>query len=53
MDDLEGRVESYDIGVKRDLAQEISDLESAEVVEQELRALKAKRGDKKATSKDQ
>jgi phage shock protein A len=53
MDDLEGRVESYDIGVKRDLAQEISDLESAEAVEQELRALKAKRGDKKTASKDQ
>ena len=46
MDDLEGRVESYDMGVKRDLAQEISDLESAEAVEKELTALKARRAEK-------
>jgi phage shock protein A len=46
MDDLEGRVESYDMGGRKDLAQEISDLESSESVEQELRALKAKRAEK-------
>lgn len=43
MDDLEGHVESYDLGGKKDLAQEISDLESAEDVERELRTLKSRR----------
>ncbi len=43
MDDIEGRVESYDLGAKRDLQQEFSDLESAEAVEQELRDLKSKK----------
>ncbi|MEE8092697.1 MAG: phage shock protein PspA [Gammaproteobacteria bacterium] len=43
MDDIEGRVESYDIGAKPDLQQQFSDLESAEAVEQELRDLKSKK----------
>ncbi len=43
MDDIEGLVESYDLGAKQDLQQEFSDLESAEDVEQELRDLKAKK----------
>lgn len=43
MDDIEGRVESYDLGAKQDLQQEFSDLESAEAVEQELRDLKSKK----------
>jgi phage shock protein A len=43
MDDLEGRVEAYDLGDRRDLRQEFSELESADAVELELRALKAKR----------
>lgn len=43
MDDLEGRVEAYDLGAKKGLRQEISELESAEAVEQELTAMKAKR----------
>jgi phage shock protein A len=45
MDDLEGHVEAYDLGAKKDLRQEISELESAEAVEQELTAMKAKRRD--------
>lgn len=45
MDDLEGRVEAYDLGAKKGLRQEISELESAEAVEQELTAMKAKRRD--------
>jgi phage shock protein A len=45
MDDLEGRVEAYDLGTKKDLRQEISDLEAEEAVEQELTAMKAKRRD--------
>jgi phage shock protein A len=43
MDDLEGHVESFDLGTKKDLKQEISDLESEEVVEQELKELKTRR----------
>lgn len=41
MDDLEGQVESYDMGQKT-LAEEIEDLESNERIDEELRALKAK-----------
>jgi phage shock protein A len=44
MDDIEGHVEAYDLGGgKKDLAQEISDLESADAVEHDLNELKAKR----------
>ncbi len=43
IDGLEGRVEAYDIGTKKDLNQEFSDLESAEAVEQELQDLKSRR----------
>lgn len=43
MDHLEGHIESYDLGGKRDLAQEISDLESEDAVESELQALKNER----------
>ncbi|HMB74241.1 MAG TPA: phage shock protein PspA [Gammaproteobacteria bacterium] len=42
MEDLEGHVESYDLG-KRSLADEITNLESEEAVEQQLAELKAKR----------
>lgn len=45
MDDLEGRVEAYDLGARKDLRQEFSDLESAEAVERELTEMKAKRLD--------
>jgi phage shock protein A len=48
MDDIEGHVESYDLGGKKDLAQEISELESEDAVESELRALKSKRAGKSA-----
>lgn len=53
MDDIEGHVESYDLGGKKDLAQEISDLESSEAVEQELRELKEKRAAKKPSAEKQ
>ncbi len=43
IDGLEGRVEAYDLGAKKDLNQEISDLESAEAVERELQDLKSRR----------
>ncbi|MEQ8486783.1 MAG: phage shock protein PspA [Pseudomonadales bacterium] len=41
MDDLEGQVESYDMGQKT-LAEEIEDLEANERIDEELRALKAR-----------
>jgi phage shock protein A len=43
VDDLEGRVEAYDLGIKKDLHQEFSDLESADAVQKELEELKSKR----------
>jgi phage shock protein A len=57
MDDLEGHVEAYDmggkgLGAKQDLAQEFSDLESAEAVERELDALKSKLAEKKARTQE-
>jgi phage shock protein A len=41
MDDLEGQVESYDLG-RRTLSDEIADLEADEAIGRELEALKAK-----------
>jgi phage shock protein A len=43
IDGIEGRVESYDIGGRKDLNQEFSDLESADAVEAELQDLKSRR----------
>jgi phage shock protein A len=45
MDDLEGRIEAFDLGARKDLRQEFSELESAEAVEQELTAMKVRRRD--------
>lgn len=42
MDDVEGRVEAYDLGLKRDLKDQFVSLEAEETIEKELRALKAK-----------
>lgn len=42
MEDLEGRVEAYDLGGKKDLRGEFEDLVSEESVEQELKDLKAR-----------
>jgi len=47
IDGLEGHVEAYDLGTKKDLAQEFSDLESEDEVEEELQELKTKRAGKK------
>ncbi|MGD8339976.1 MAG: phage shock protein PspA [Gammaproteobacteria bacterium] len=53
MDHIEGQVESYDLGTKRGgLAQEISDLESQEVVEIELEELKSRRAGKGSKGAD-
>jgi phage shock protein A len=43
MDDIEGHVEAFDLGNKKDLAQEISELESSESIERELSEMKSKR----------
>jgi len=52
MDHIEGHVESYDLGGKRDLAQEISDLESEDAVARDLQALKNKRADPTSNQTD-
>ncbi len=42
LDNLEGEVESYDLGRGKTLAEEISELEASQAVEQELEELKAR-----------
>lgn len=44
MEDLEGRVESYDLGQRKDLGREFDSLESQEAVEAELAELKRRVG---------
>ena len=53
INDLEAHVESYDIGAKKDLKHEFSELESSEAVEKELEALKAARAGRKRDTADQ
>jgi phage shock protein A len=43
VDEIEGRVEAYDLGARKSLHQEFSELEASEAVEQELAALKSRR----------
>ena len=43
IDDLEAHAESYDLGVKKDLKDEFTDLENEDAVAKELRDLKSKR----------
>jgi len=47
VDDLEAHAESYDLGVKKDLKDEFSELETEDAVAQELRELKSKRATQK------
>ncbi len=42
MEGMEGRIESYDLGAKKDLRREFDDLESEESIEAELASLKKK-----------
>jgi phage shock protein A len=51
IDDLESHAESYDLGNKKDLRQEFSDLESEDAVAKELRELKSRRADQKREAK--
>lgn len=51
IDDVEGRVESYDMGLPKDLNHEFASLEAEESVKEELDALKRRvAGDRPATS---
>lgn len=43
MESVEGQVEAYDLGLKKDLHHEFSELESEDAVEMEFRELKSKR----------
>lgn len=42
MEGMEGRIEAYDMGLKKDLSKEFSDLETSESINAELKELKAK-----------
>lgn len=46
MDDVEGRVEAYDLGLKKDLRETFASLESEESVEKELSELKTRMASK-------
>ncbi len=48
MDDVEGRVEAYDLGLQKDLASQFHGLESDEKVSEELEALKKRLAGKPA-----
>ncbi|HVJ28722.1 MAG TPA: PspA/IM30 family protein, partial [Gammaproteobacteria bacterium] len=47
IDDIEAHVESYDLGGKKSLKDEFSELENEDAVAQELRELKSKRAGQK------
>jgi phage shock protein A len=48
LDEIEGRVDVYDLGRKKSLNEEFGDLEASAAVETELSELKAKLGQKAA-----
>ncbi len=48
LDRIEGETEAYDLGKGRTLAEEITDLETEEAIQKELKALKSKMSKKKA-----
>jgi phage shock protein A len=52
IDDLEAHAESYDLGGKKDLKSEFSDLETEDAVAKELRELKSKRAAQKRGSNE-
>ena len=52
MEHLEGRVEAYDLGQKKDLKDQFASLESEDAVAQELRELKSKRAGQKRGSNE-
>lgn len=52
IDDVEGRVEAYDLGLPKDLNHEFASLEAEESVNQELDALKARVAAERTASRD-
>jgi phage shock protein A len=50
METVEGRVEAYDLGLKKDLSHQFNSLESEEKVEAELVELKQRIGETKSAS---
>ena len=52
IDDLEAHAESYDLGSKKDLKSEFSELETEDAVAKELRELKSKRAGQKRGSNE-
>ncbi len=52
LENMEGKVEAYDLGKQRDLDREFADLETDEHVEAELAALKARMSSEKVTDKE-
>lgn len=51
LDRMEGETEAFDLGKGRTLAEEITDLETEEAIQKELKALKSKVSKKKAPAK--
>lgn len=51
LDRMEGEAEAFDLGKGRSLAEEITDLETEEAIQKELKALKSKMSKKKAPAK--
>ncbi|MEM9102239.1 MAG: phage shock protein PspA [Pseudomonadota bacterium] len=52
LDDMEAKVESYDLGRKKTLSEEIAELEVQDQIDQELAALKAKVAPQKSDTKE-
>ncbi|MEO8746309.1 MAG: phage shock protein PspA [Rhodanobacter sp.] len=52
LEDMEGKVEAYDLGKQHDLDRQFADLETDEHVDAELAALKERMGPEKATHKE-
>jgi len=52
MEGFEAQVEAYDLGGKKDLKREFSELESSEAIEQELKNLKSRRAEKRGSGEN-
>ena len=52
IDDVEGRVEAYDMGLPKDLNHEFASLESEEAVHQELEELRVRIGNEQQASRE-
>lgn len=52
VDEIEGRVEAYDLGARKNLQQEFSELQASDAVEKELAALKNRRASESGEGSD-